>query len=338
MCPKCGYDRRATPECCPECGTTEAAAAELFGELGDVDGALAAETHADGAGIQGFGEEQGDFDGADLQREVDEVFRVGDGGLALLEVLARDRHHREAAALEEFQGLEGAGLEGDALRTLVLVKQLVHPVGVDAGFHQLGGEVHRERAGVGELEPAGVGADGQEQGRRDRLVKLDVPLLEDLEDDLPGRGGFGDDEFLRRPILLGEVVVDDELRFRVIRDALLEAGELRPGAGVDHEQGVVRFEREVGGEAALDVDERDGVLLVDERVFSGQVAEEQDGGVDAFLLHPQHHGGGGAEGVAVGADVGGDEHALAAREGVDHLAVAVGHRWRSYARRSSNHR
>jgi hypothetical protein len=80
--------------------------------------------------------------------------------------------------------------------------------------------VHRERAGVGELEPAGVGADGQEQRRRDRLVELDVPLLEDLEDDLPGRGGFGDDQFLVGPVLLGEVVIDDELGLGVVGDAL----------------------------------------------------------------------------------------------------------------------
>jgi hypothetical protein len=43
------------------------------------------------------------------------------------------------------------------------------------------------------------------------------------------------------------------------------------------------------------------------------------------LAHPKHHGGGGAEGVAVGADVGGDQDALAGGEGVDHLLVQIGH-------------
>src|SRR5438046_2553918 len=55
-----------------------------------------------------------------------------------------------------------------------------------------------------------------------------------------------------------------------------------------------------------------------------QVREEQRGGVDALLFHGQDHGGGGAERVAIGADVGGHEDALAARERVEDLLVGVG--------------
>src|SRR5687767_6671255 len=89
------------------------------------------------------------------------------------------------------------------------------------------------------------------------------------------------------------------------------------------------------GETVLDVDERDRVLLEDERVLARQVAEQEDVGVDALLLEPEDQGGGGADRVAVGAHVGGDEDAFGAGERFDDLLVAVVHaeddtplRWR----------
>jgi hypothetical protein len=135
---------------------------------------------------------------------------------------------------------------------------------------------------------------------------------------------------------LGEVVVDDELGHVPARDSLLEAGELRPRTGVDDEQRVEAVEGEVRRPTVLDVVEYDVVLAEDERVLPREVAEQQDLRFDAPLTHREDHRGGGAEGVAVGSDVGRHEHALAARQRVDDRSVRVGgrdvgHGERSYA-------
>src|SRR5688572_19898606 len=81
----------------------------------------------------------------------------------------------------------------------------------------------------------------------------------------------------------------------------------------------------MGRETVLDVDKRDRVLLEDERVLTRQVAEQQHLGVDALLLQTEDEGGAGADRVAVGADVGGDQYALRAGQGFDDPLVAIVH-------------
>ena len=170
----------------------------------------------------------------------------GTAALVCCEVALADAHHGELAVVQQLQRLQGPGLQGDALGPLVLVEQLVHPVGVDAGLHQLGGEAHRERAGVGELEPAGVGAMREEQRRRDRLVDRRRPTARAApRRSPPAAAASVTTSLVVGPVLLREVVVDDELRLRQFATRSLEAGELRPRAGVDDEQRVVGVEREV---------------------------------------------------------------------------------------------
>ena len=108
-------------------------------------------------------------------------------------------------------------------------------------------------------------------------------------------------------------MVDDDLGLREFLDALSKAGQLRPRAGVDDDERLVRIERKIRRKARFDVDVPHAGLVVDERVFPRQVRQQQHVGVDALLLHAEDEGGRAAERVAVGADVGGDEDALRAR-------------------------
>ena len=78
-----------------------ATAAELFGEAGDVDLAFAAQADADGAVVERFSDEDGNFDSGNLEGNVDEVFGVGDVGAGLLEIFLADRHNGQAAIGEE---------------------------------------------------------------------------------------------------------------------------------------------------------------------------------------------------------------------------------------------
>src|SRR6201999_1271269 len=89
-------------------GSRMAAAAEGFGEAGDVDAALAAAADADGAAFGGLDGEQRHLHGADGERDVDDVFGVGAGGLGVGEVGGAQRHDGEPAAGEEQQRIEGA--------------------------------------------------------------------------------------------------------------------------------------------------------------------------------------------------------------------------------------
>ena len=69
----------------------------------------------------------------------------------------------------------------------------------------------------------------------------------------------------------------------------------------------------------------DPVLKKNERVLPRQMTEQQHFALDPDLLHPQDHCRGASQRIAVGADVRGNQYALAAREDVDDLLMSFGH-------------
>jgi hypothetical protein len=226
---------------------------------------------------------------------------------------------------QQLERLLGAGLEGDPLGPLVLVQELVHAVGVDPGLDQPGGQPERVRAGVGELEPPGVAGDPEEQGGRDGRVERHVPPVEQLGHHLGRGGGLRDDQLGRRPVLLRQVVVDDQLGHVPPADPLPQPRELRPGAGVAHHEGVEPGQvRECIGPALVRVVVGDAVVVDDERVLPRQSAERQELGFDPRFRSPRIQRDRRPQRVPVRADVRRDEHALARRERVDDRAVRVG--------------
>jgi hypothetical protein len=63
------------------------------------------------------------------------------------------------------------------------------------------------------------------------------------------------------------------------------------------------------------------VVIEDEGVLARQVGEQENVRLDVELFKAQVHGGGGAEGIAVGADVGGKEDVSARTQAIDDLLV-----------------
>ena len=79
------------------------------------------------------------------------------------------------------------------------------------------------------------------------------------------------------------------------------------------------------GDARLGVDVRKAVVVEEEGIFAREVGEEEDFGGDVDLAKGKSHGRAGAKGIAVGADVGGDEHLFAGAEAIDDLLVWIRH-------------
>jgi len=102
-------------------------------------------------------------------------------------------------------------------------------------------------AGARELEPAGVADERDIEGGRHLFVNGNVPQLDELGCDLAGGGGLGDDELVIGPVLLREVMIEHELWDIPVGDAFLQAGQLRPGAGVGDEEAVEAGEERVQG-------------------------------------------------------------------------------------------
>ncbi len=300
-------------------------AAEGLGEPSHVDAALAAEADPYGTWLFRFHYKYRHLNGGNLEWDIDEIFGIWDTGLGLFEILSSECHDGESAAFEEFEGLLGAGCEGNAFCAFVLVHGLVDAIGLDAAFHKGGGEAESVGAGVGKLEPTGIADEGDIECGGDSAVDGDVPDIEQLGDDFAGGGGILDDEFDIGPIFLSEVVVDDDFLAVPAGDTFFEAGQLRPGSRIDDEEGIKGVDGIGLGPFFFDVVIGDVVFEEDKGVFSWEMGEQEDFGVDADAPETEGQSGGGTEGVAVGSDVGGDENAFGVGKCVDDLAIGVFH-------------
>ena len=72
------------------------------------------------------------------------------------------------------------------------------------------------------------------------------------------------------------------------------------------------------------------VIVEQKRVFARKAIEEEDIAFDFLAAKGERHRGGCAEGVAVGARVGGDEHPATGGEYVENPAIGIGHGWISH--------
>ena len=293
-------------------GAGVTAAPEAAGEGVDIDGirsGLGAEADA-GPTVGLFDEEGDDLDGADHLGDVDEAFgfvglRAGFG-----EVGGAEGHDGGVAAVDNVHGVEGADEQAELFDAFTLIESSVEVGVVDAFAEESRGEFHGLGAGVGESEPAGVGGDAHVEGVADGLVEGAVHDVDEFGDDLASGGGARIDVLGCADVVAVQVVIDDDGSDVSRGEPGVPRLELGPSAGVDDDDavGVGWIDGLVGREHA-------DVGIIDDGLHVGQDRAD-DAGLDVFAFDAERgaEGEDGAEGIAIGLDVSGDDDALCVAE------------------------
>ena len=286
-------------------GAAMAAAAEVLGDLGYVELSFAADAQTELAGVGHFAQKDGGFDAGDADEVVDDAFAVFGYGADAIHIFAGDPGPGEVAF-----GLEVG--ERDAKQTdLAGGVGEIDVAGDLAGVGPAGGEMVHQSEGVGGGagvgEGTGVGEDcGVEAGGHGGS---DLDLGGD--GDAIDHGGYGAG-VLVDPVDGGEgaaagVVVD------VDEGAAFEAEESGAGDAVAFEQdgGGVR----VGIDVVCGRSVVDAVEVGQRAIGAGDGVGEDDVHLAAELVEDFGESEGGADGVAVGARVGGKKEAGVGAEG-----------------------
>ncbi len=296
-------------------GVFVSAAEPCCGERVDVDVECA------GFGAEGefgasrfdFGEECGDFDGADGFGDVNEAGGVGWVGVGVGEVCGGESHDGGAVVGDEFERVDGVFDERESAGGIGVFGGEEEFVVVGAGFEEVAGESEGSWGDGGVFEPAGVGGEAEVEGRGDVGWELcGVVEVEEFDGDFGDEdacgGSGGVDESCRGEVgVAAGVVVDDEGAVGSCADVFGGGVELCGGAGVEDGDGVGGGEgfvveaRRVGGEGS------GGGGVVEEAVEACVPGAGEDRVcVDVGAAEGACEGEDGACGVAVGFGVGDD--------------------------------
>jgi len=286
-------------------GHIVASAAEFLGDLSHVDGAAAPQRAADAAVVQ-FDKEGGRFDGAYAPTLVDEVFGVGLGRAGAFEVAARQLHGSVSAGQMQLERVEHGDHKLEAGMREILVEIVVDLGGVGAGGDQVGAVAEGSGVGVAELEPAGVGGDGDKEGLGDSFGDRPAGELEQVVDDEAGGGSRGVNELDVAEAVAGDVVVDDEDGPAEVFEVVVEVRQLAVTVGVYDDEQVGVGELGAGELLEGDIFAEDGDFFGEEEAVPfGDVGEEYGFGFFAEGGQGVVDCDDGGAGVAVGAGVGG---------------------------------
>lgn len=184
-----------------------------------------------------------------------------------------------------------------------MVEAAVDVRDVDAGGDEFGGGDHDVGGGAAVLEGARVCADGGVEGGGDGRGDADAEVVQEALDDVAGGGAAGVDDVAVAVAGVGAVVVDVDFAGGGGEDGAGAVAEAFPVAGVEADEGV-----EVGGAGGGNGFDEFGAAQ--EGVARGDGIFVPEAYVFAEAAQGKAEGDGGADGVAVGAEVGDDADAL----------------------------
>ena len=234
-----------------------------------------------------------------LRRQSAELLNIGVGGVQLLPQGQGDLHHHHPPGVEALHTRHHPGLHGQTHGALGAEQCLVDGGHVDAAVHQLCGNAVAAGGGVGVDEATGVRGDGHIQ-RQSHLRRQGRQLPEDIVHDLAAGGAVRLQTRLTGEKLLRGVVVDGQSNAVLIGPGVLRQQRQRRNVHGDHIRRCKIRLRQIGG----------GIGGVGGRQL--RVGQQ----IRRFAQRPQAaaQGGSGADGVAVGADMGEDQHLIHNRQ------------------------